>query len=93
LEITRRDSCYPLFSFIGALAAAPHDDAVLRRTIRRIGLLDRTAVFDRDDALHNRIESILARLAVRPPSPPGPPREELLARLAAVTPPAPRTPT
>ena len=84
--MTRRDSCYPLFSFIGALAAAPHDDGVLRRTIRRIGLLDRTAVFDKDDALHDRIEAILARLAERPPSPPGPPREELLARLAAVTP-------
>jgi hypothetical protein len=86
LDIARRDSCYPLFSFVGALAAAPHDDAVLRRTIRRIGLLDRTAMFDDDDALHDRIESILARLAARPPSPPGPPREELLARLAAVTP-------
>ena len=83
LEIARRDGCYPLFSFVGALAAAPHDDAVLRRTIRRIGLLDRTAVFDEDQALHDRIETILRELAARPPSPSGPPREELLARLAA----------
>ena len=82
LEIGRRDGCYPLFSFVGALAAAPHDDLVLRRTIRRIGLLDRTAVFDEDDAVHDRIETILGRLAARPPSPPGPPREELLARVA-----------
>ena len=37
LEVGRRDGCYPLFSFVVALAAAPHDDAVLRRTIRRIG--------------------------------------------------------
>lgn len=81
LEIGRRDSCYPLFSFVGALAAAAHDDVVLRQTIRRIGLLDRTAVFDADDALHDRIETILGRLAA--PSPPGPPREELLDRLAA----------
>ena len=81
LEIARREGCYPLFSFAGALTAAPHDDLVLRRTIRRIGLLDRTAVFDEDDALHDRIESILGRLA--PPSPPGPPRQELLDRLAA----------
>jgi 2-polyprenyl-6-methoxyphenol hydroxylase-like FAD-dependent oxidoreductase len=79
LEIGKRDGCYPLFSFVGALAAAPHDDLVLRRTIGRIGLLDRTAVFDTDDALHDRIEAILAGLG--PPSPPGPPREELLARL------------
>jgi hypothetical protein len=75
--------CYPLFSFAGALAAAPHDDHVLRRTIGRIGLLDRTGVFDEDDALHDRIEAILARLAGDPPYPPGPPRDELLARMAA----------
>jgi 2-polyprenyl-6-methoxyphenol hydroxylase-like FAD-dependent oxidoreductase len=83
LDITRRDSCYPLFSLVGALAAAPHDDWVLRRTIRRIGLLDRTAVFDDDDALHDRIETILGGRAEHPPSPPGPPRQELLDRLAA----------
>jgi 2-polyprenyl-6-methoxyphenol hydroxylase-like FAD-dependent oxidoreductase len=81
LEIGRRDGSYPLFSFVGALAAAPHDDLVLRRTIRRIGLLDRTAVFDQDGALHDRIETLLQALG--PPAPPGPPREELLARLAA----------
>ena len=86
LEIGRRDGCYPLFSFVGALAAAPHDDLVLRRTIRRIGLLDRTAVFDQDDALHDRIETILGELAPRPSSQPGPPREELITRLAAVEP-------
>jgi hypothetical protein len=86
LEIGRRDGCYPLFSFVGALAAAPHDDEVLRRTIRRIGLLDRTAAFDEDDGLHDRIETIVGRIAARPPSPPGPPREQLLARLTAHTP-------
>jgi 2-polyprenyl-6-methoxyphenol hydroxylase-like FAD-dependent oxidoreductase len=88
LEIGRRHGCYPLFSFVGALAAAPHDDLVLRRTIRRIGLLDRTTVFDQDDALHDRIETILGELAPRPSSPPGPPREELMTRLAAVEPPS-----
>ncbi len=85
LEIGRRDGCYPLFSFVGALAAAPHDDLVLRRTIGRIGLLDRTDVFDGDDTLHGRIETIFERLAAHPPPPPGPPREELLIRLAAAT--------
>jgi 2-polyprenyl-6-methoxyphenol hydroxylase-like FAD-dependent oxidoreductase len=83
LDITRRDACYPLFSFVGALAAAPRDDAVLRGIIRRIGLLERTAVFDEDDALHDRIEGILAELGARSPAPPGPPRDELLARMAA----------
>jgi hypothetical protein len=91
LDISRRDSCYPLFSFVGALAAAPNDDLVLRRTIRRIGLLDRTAVFDEDDTLHSRIETILGQLAIRRPSPPGPPREELLARLGAAIPPSGRS--
>ena len=86
LDIGRRDGCYPLFSFVGALAAAPHDDLVLRRTIRRIGLLDRTAVFDQDNLLHDRIETILQRLTTSPPSPPGPPRQEMLARLATVVP-------
>jgi 2-polyprenyl-6-methoxyphenol hydroxylase-like FAD-dependent oxidoreductase len=83
LEIGRSEGCYPLFSFVGALAAAPHDDLVLRRTIRRIGLLDRAAVFDQDESLHRRIESILARLGA--PASPGPPRGELLSRIAAAS--------
>ena len=86
LDIARRNGCYPLFSFVGALAAAPHDDLVLRRTIRRIGLLDRTAAFDQDHALHDRIEKILKRVAASPPTPPGPPRHEMLARLATPLP-------
>jgi len=80
LDVAHRDGCYPLFSFAGAIAAAPHDDAVLRGIVRRIGLLDRTAAFDADEALHDRIEAILAGLGPRSP---GPPRDELLARLGA----------
>ena len=79
LDPTRRDGCYPLFSFGGALAAAPHDDHVLRRTVRRIGMLDRTAAFDADADLHARIEAILAEQG--PPPAAGPPRDELLAAL------------
>jgi flavin-dependent dehydrogenase len=81
LDPTRRDGCYPLFAFAGALAAAPQDDHVLRRTIGRIGLLARTAVFDEDGELHDRIEAILAGMPR--PQPPGPPRDELLARVDA----------
>ena len=81
LDISRRDGCYPLFAFAAALAAAPHDDDVLRRTVRRIGLLDRTAVFDGDDVVHRRIEEIFQRLTATPPPPAGPPRDELLGRL------------
>lgn len=83
LDLSRRDGSYPLFAFAAALAAAAHDDLVLRRTIRRIGLLDRTAVFDEDEELHERIETICAALAANPPAPAGPPRDELLARMTA----------
>ncbi|HEX6391578.1 MAG TPA: hypothetical protein VFZ89_19090, partial [Solirubrobacteraceae bacterium] len=80
LDVAHRDGCYPLFAFTGALAAAPHDDHVLRRAIGRIGLLDRTRVFDDDTTVHTRIEAILEERG--PPPPPGPPRDELLARLS-----------
>jgi 2-polyprenyl-6-methoxyphenol hydroxylase-like FAD-dependent oxidoreductase len=81
LDVSRRDGCYPLFAFATALAASPQDDHVLRRTIRRIGLLDRTAVFDNDAELHDRIEAIFGQLMASPPPPAGPPRDELLARM------------
>ena len=81
LDVGSSDGCYPLFSFATAIAAAPHDDHVLRRTVRRIGLLDRTEVFDRDADLHRRIEVIASELAARPSAPMGPSRDELLAGL------------
>jgi 2-polyprenyl-6-methoxyphenol hydroxylase-like FAD-dependent oxidoreductase len=85
VDVTRRDGCYPLFSFTTALVAAAHDDEVLRRTIRRIGLLDRTEAFDADEGLHARIEAIFAERMAGGPPPAGPPREELLGRMAAAT--------
>lgn len=78
LDIGHRDGSYPLFAFAAAGAAAPFDDHVLRRTIGRVGLLDRTAVFDDDAELHDRIERIFAELSARPRPPAGPSREELL---------------
>jgi hypothetical protein len=54
--------------------------------VRRVGLLDRTEVFDRDDDLHRRIESVFARIMASPPPSPGPPREEMLRRLGVATP-------
>jgi 2-polyprenyl-6-methoxyphenol hydroxylase-like FAD-dependent oxidoreductase len=83
LDFSRRDGCYELFAFAGAIAAAPHDDLVLRRTIGRIGLLDRTAVFDSDSEAQARVETIVGRLMQTPPAPPGPPREELLECLVS----------
>jgi 2-polyprenyl-6-methoxyphenol hydroxylase-like FAD-dependent oxidoreductase len=83
LDAGRRDGCYPLFAFAGAIAAAPHDDLVLRRTIRRIGLLDRTAVFDSDSEVQDRVETIVGELMQTSAAPPGPPREELLECIAS----------
>jgi 2-polyprenyl-6-methoxyphenol hydroxylase-like FAD-dependent oxidoreductase len=83
LEVGRRDGCYPLFAFAAALAAAPHDDLVLRRAVGRIGLLDRTARFDDDDELLGRIERIFAELTRQPRPPAGPTRDELLAIASA----------
>jgi 2-polyprenyl-6-methoxyphenol hydroxylase-like FAD-dependent oxidoreductase len=83
LDPGRRDGSYPLFAFATAIAAAPHDDLVLRRTVRRIGMLDRTAVFDDDRDVHERIEAIHARLTATPDRPLGPPRDELLEMLHA----------
>ena len=80
VDLSRRDGCYPLFAFAAALAAAPHDDHVLRRTIGRIGLLDPVSVFDTDSDLHDRIERIWAGLT-RPPA--GPPREQLLRTITS----------
>ncbi len=80
LEIGRRDGCYALFSFASALAAAPHDDHVLRRTVGRVGMLERTSVFDDDVAVQESIERIVGRLMAAGPPPSGPPRNELLAR-------------
>jgi hypothetical protein len=81
LDVGSRDGCYPLFSFTTAIAAAPYDDLVLRRTIGRIGLLDRTAFFDDDTELHARIERIFGELMTSPPPSPGPSREALLRLL------------
>jgi 2-polyprenyl-6-methoxyphenol hydroxylase-like FAD-dependent oxidoreductase len=82
LDMGHRDGAYALFSQFAAMLAAPHDDHVLRRAVRRVGLLDRTSVFDEDTALHERIEQIFGELTATPPPSPGPPRDELLAALS-----------
>ena len=71
---------YPLFAMVAAGLAALRDDEVLRKTIRRIGFLDRLAVFDSDSSLHHKIEHIVADVlaAGAPPRPLA--REDLLAQ-------------
>ena len=70
---------YELFSLAGAGAAALADDTVLRASVRRSGLLDRTAVMDDDEPLLQRVDEVLAQLRARPRPAAGPPREEMVA--------------
>jgi hypothetical protein len=60
LEFTRAEGCLPLFALLAAGIAATHDADVFRSYVRRIGFLDRTSVFDSDEALHRRVEAIVA---------------------------------
>lgn len=79
----RHDGDYALFSTVATGAAAMVDPDVFRVFVRRIGLLDSTAVLDDDVELQRRIERILADLAASPRPPAGPPREAMLAIAAA----------
>jgi 2-polyprenyl-6-methoxyphenol hydroxylase-like FAD-dependent oxidoreductase len=85
VDSTRHDGgAYELFSIASAGAAALADDIVLRASVRRSGLLDRTSAMDHDDALLRRIDDVLARLRATPRAAPGPPREEMAAIAAGV---------
>lgn len=87
VDFARRDGDYALFSMVAAGAAAATDPQIFRAFVRRIGLLDSTAVLDEDVALQARIEDIFQKLIASPRPPSGPPREELLAiAVAAVGP-------
>ncbi len=74
---------YPLFAMVAAGLAASRDDEILRRTIRRIGFLDRVAVFDNDSSMHDRIEQIVAEMLATGPPPQHPGRERLLDQARA----------
>lgn len=79
-DASRHDGgAYELFSIAGAGAAALADDTVLRASVRRSGLLDRTAAMDDDEALLRRIDEVLAQLRAAPRPAAGPPREEMVA--------------
>jgi 2-polyprenyl-6-methoxyphenol hydroxylase-like FAD-dependent oxidoreductase len=71
VDLASADGDYALFSQLAAGAAAAVDPDVFRVFVRRIGLLDSTAVMDDDAALHRRIEELFARArAVPRPRPP-----------------------
>ena len=68
---------YALFSVVAAGAAALADAKVFPVAVRRIGLLDSTAVLDGDLAMRQRIEDVFARLAAMPRPAAGPPRDKM----------------
>ncbi|GAC1545260.1 MAG: hypothetical protein NVS3B12_34080 [Acidimicrobiales bacterium] len=82
VQPTRHDGDYALFSTMAAGAAAMVDREISRVFVRRIGLLDSTAVLDRDLAIQHRIEQILAQLSTSPRPASGPPRDELMTAAA-----------
>jgi hypothetical protein len=82
IDFTHRTGCYPQFMWVGAAAVALQDAEVCRKTLRRIGVLDRLSVFDEDIALQMRVEELLTRASIGPPPQPRLPRAEL-ARVAA----------
>jgi 2-polyprenyl-6-methoxyphenol hydroxylase-like FAD-dependent oxidoreductase len=78
VDFSSADGDYALFSQLAAGAAATRDPDVFRVFVRRIGLLDSTAVLDDDPALHRRIEQLFAELRAGPrPRPPS--RDEMVA--------------
>ena len=82
IDFMHRAGCYPQFMWVGAAAVALQDGEVCRKTLRRIGMLDRLSVFDKDIALQQRVEELLTRASMSPPPPLGPSRAEL-TRVAA----------
>src|SRR3989442_10376827 len=79
LDFSRRTGCYPLFAVNAAGAVATRDPEICRKWLRRATFLDRTAVFDDDIELQERVEVLFANaLKSGPPPKSGPDRETLL---------------
>lgn len=80
VDFARHDGgAYELFSISAAGAAALVDPDVFRVAVRRIGLLDSTAVLDDDVEMRSRIGAIFAELRAMPRPPAGPSRDEMVA--------------
>jgi hypothetical protein len=78
VDFSHRDGCYAQFMFV-APAVALQDGDVCRKTLRRIGVLDRLSVFDEEITLLRRVEDLFAkRMAGASLRTPGPQRAELV---------------
>lgn len=85
VDFTRHDGDYALFTLVAGAAVAMVDPDVFRLTVRRIGLLDSTAVLDDDAAMQRRIEERFAELRSMPRPPAGPSRDEMVSIVAEAT--------
>jgi 2-polyprenyl-6-methoxyphenol hydroxylase-like FAD-dependent oxidoreductase len=83
VDVAHRTGDYALFTVAAGAAAAMVDPDVFRVIVRRIGLLDSTAVLDRDVQMQQRIEDLFAQLLAVPRPAPGPARESMLETATA----------
>jgi 2-polyprenyl-6-methoxyphenol hydroxylase-like FAD-dependent oxidoreductase len=83
VDFAHSGGAYALFSMMAAAAVAAGDPEVFRAFNRRIGLLDSTAVLDRDLDMRRRIEDRFAEIRATPRPALGPSRDEMVALTAA----------
>jgi len=82
VDFGHRDGDYELFSIAAAGAAALVDADAARVFIRRMGLLDSTAVLDDDEVMQRRIETVFQAMMQTPRPPAGPSRDDMVALVA-----------
>ena len=83
VNFASHDGDYALFSTIAAGVASMMDADVFRVFVRRMGLLDSTAVLDTDHQMQQRIESLFQQALKTPRPPTGPDHDDLLAIITA----------
>jgi flavin-dependent dehydrogenase len=83
VDFAHRDGDYALFTMAAAGAAGMVDPDIARMFVRRIGLLDGTAVLDEDVAMQQRIEEIFAGLISVPRPAAAPSADEMLSLVSA----------
>jgi len=82
VNLASPDGNYALFTVAAAGAVAPLDAEIVRCFLRRMGLLDSTAVLDDDTEMQGKIESLFKGLLSKPRAPLGPSIDEMRHLLA-----------
>lgn len=83
VDFAHRDGDYVLFTTVAGGATVTTDPDIFRMVLRRITLLDSTAVLDGDVAMQQRIEDAFAQLMSMPRPAAGPDREQMLSLVSA----------